>query len=67
MCYLVGKTYEVRGNTGLAFFTTPIMEMRSMRLTKSERRVKQMRGAPFPCEGERVMTADERSPKPRFF
>lgn len=26
-----------------------------------------MRGAPFPCEGERVMTADERSPKPRFF
>lgn len=25
-----------------------------------------MRGAPFPCEGERVMTADERSPKPRF-
>lgn len=26
-----------------------------------------MRGAPFSCEGERVMTADERSPKPRFF
>lgn len=26
-----------------------------------------MRGAPFPCEGERVMTVDARSPKPRFF
>ena len=26
-----------------------------------------MIGAPFPCKGERVMTADERSPKPRFF
>lgn len=26
-----------------------------------------MRGAPFSCKGERVMPADERSPKPRFF
>ena len=26
-----------------------------------------MRGAPFPYKGERVMTVDARSPKPRFF
>lgn len=26
-----------------------------------------MIGAPYICKGERVMTADERSPKPRFF